>query len=339
MPTNYQIEIRELHLRDPFGLSRGTRRSVRNLFVRIGDGWGEGAPIYYRGQTVERMEDMAREWFETEPDLNRHSARILDDIRERYPHETGLWQAINLALLDRWVKQSGKSLGELWDIPWRDGLVSSFTIGMDDRDTVMRKVEKAAAYPILKIKVGGESDLEIVRAIHQRTHKPLYVDANEGWNLHQAIEYLPVLQGCGVRLIEQPLPGDNLEGYIRLRMANQTGIPIIVDESLNGPEDISTWVGLVDGINVKLAKCGGLSRARSAIERARENGMLILLGCMIESSLGISAAAQLAPLVDFIDLDGAALLADDPFEGAVLEDGQLRLRNLPGLGASLISFT
>lgn len=333
MNAPFDIQIHELQLRDPFGLSRGTRRLVRNLFIRIGDGWGEGAPIYYRGQDVDRMAFLAREWFDSAPDMERHSARILDEIHERYPGETGLWQAVNLALIDRWVKNSGKSLQELWDIPWRDNLVSSFTIGMDDMDTVMRKVEQAAPYPILKIKVGGESDLEILRAIHQRTQKPLYVDANEGWTLAQAKQYLPVMKECGVRVIEQPLPGDNLEGYIRLRMANQTGIPILVDESVHAPEDVATWVGLADGINVKLAKCGGLSQARRAIALARENGLLVMLGCMIESSLGVTAAAQLAPLVDFIDLDGAALLANDPFEGLALDKGCLRLRDLPGIGA------
>lgn len=333
MPIDYRIQIRELYLSDPFGLSRGTRRSVRNLFLRIGEGWGEGAPIYYRGQTAERMEEMAREWLESEPDLEQHSARILDDVRERYPKETGLWQAVNLTLLDRWAKRSGQSLLQLWDIPRFNHLVSSFTIGLDEMDAVLQKVERASSYPILKVKAGGEKDLETIRAIHQQTHKPLYVDANEGWTLPQTKEYLPFLKDCGVQLIEQPLPSGDLEGYIKLRLANHSGIPIIVDESVHGPEDIAKWVGLADGINIKLAKCGGLSRARSMAAIAEENGLLIVLGCMIESSLGITAAAHLAPQADFIDLDGAALLDDDPFEGVTMEEGTLHLPEHPGLGA------
>ncbi len=333
MISNHPIQIRELQLRDPFGISRGTKRSVRNLFLRIGEGWGEGAPIYYRGQTVEQMERIAGEWLENPPNLARSVDHIVDEFRERYPLETGLCQAIDLALHDAWGKQQGKPLHQLWNIPWRSPIVSSFTIGMDDMDTMMRKVEKADACPILKVKVGGDQDLAVLRAIHARTKKSLYVDANGGWTLPQAIEYLPVLKECGVRVLEQPLPDSNLESYIRLRMANTTEIPILVDESVHGLEDIAEWVGLADGINIKLAKCGGLSRARRMIDNAQQNGLKVMIGCMVESSLGVTAAAHLAPLVDFVDLDGAALLEDDPFVGMKFEEGRLTIPEAAGIGA------
>ncbi|MGC9329577.1 MAG: dipeptide epimerase, partial [Candidatus Hinthialibacter sp.] len=317
-----------------FGLSRGTRRSVQNLFLRIGEGWGEGAPVYYRGQSIDAMEQMALEWLESAPPLDRPIQEIMQELEERYPGETALWQAVDLALHDRWGKNIGDPTRTLWNYPKTSQFLSSFTIGLDDWDVVMQKVERAASHPILKIKVGGDRDLEALRAIHQQTSKKLYVDANEGWSYEQTLEYLPAMREWGVQLIEQPLPSGDLENYRRLHEANQSGIPIILDESIHGPEDIEPWIGRADGINIKLAKCGGLTRARRMLDMARKNGMLVMLGCMIESSLGIAAAAQLASNADFLDLDGAALVSNDPFKGLLFQDGVLTLSNAPGLGVT-----
>jgi L-Ala-D/L-Glu epimerase / N-acetyl-D-glutamate racemase len=329
-----EIKIRELQLRDPFGIARGTRRTVRNLFIRIGDGLGEGAPIYYRGQTVEHMAQLAHEWVVQQPDLNRPVDDIIDELVIHYPGETGLWQAIDMALHDALGKKQGESLNQMWSIPQRSDLTSSFTIGMDQLDVVMQKVERAAPYPILKIKVGGRQDLETLQAIAQKTGKPLYIDANEGWSAEQTLEYLPIMQQCNVRMIEQPLPGADRDGYLRIMQANQTGIPIIVDESVHGPEDITKWIGLADGINIKLAKCGGLHRARKMINIARENNLRVMLGCMVESSLGVTAAAHLAPLADYLDLDGAALISNDPFQGMRLDRGKIVMPDGVGIGVS-----
>ncbi|MBN2326206.1 MAG: dipeptide epimerase [Candidatus Omnitrophica bacterium] len=333
MKIPWHVKPYEFQLRDPFGLSRGTRRSVRNLFIRIGEGWGEGAPVYYRGQTIQAMESMALEWLESPLPLDRPIQEIMREVEERYPGETAFWQAVDLALHDHWGKKNGAPIRTLWNYK-PSPLLSSFTIGMDDLDAVMQKVEKAASHPILKIKVGGERDLETLRAIHQRTKKKLYVDANEGWSYEQALEYLPLMREWGVQLIEQPLPGGDFENYRRLHEANRTGVPIILDESVHGPEDIESWIGRADGINIKLAKCGGLTRARRMLDIARKNGMQVMLGCMIESSLGIAAAAQLASEADFLDLDGAALVSNDPFSGLSFQDGVLILSNDPGFGVT-----
>jgi len=333
MQPTWRCEIRELPLRDPFGLSRGTRRAVKNLFLRIGEGWGEGAPIYYHGQTVERMESLAHTWLSEKPDFNRPVEIIVAGLLERFPGETALAQAVDLAWHDAWGKREGRPLYRLWNTPFRADLISSFTIGLDNLETVLRKVDQAESYPILKIKVGGEEDFPILEAIHARTRKPLYVDANEGWSVEQTVEMLPKLQELGVRVLEQPLPREDQEGYRRIQETNRSNIPIIVDEGVHGPEDIETWAGLADGINIKLAKCGGLARARQMIHLARQQGMRIMLGCMIESSLGVTAAAHLAPWVDFLDLDGAALLANDPFQGMVLDHGRLLMPHRPGIGA------
>ncbi|MEW6236075.1 MAG: dipeptide epimerase [Candidatus Omnitrophota bacterium] len=333
MTFSYHCEIRELPLRDPFGISRGTRRFVRNLFVRIGDGWGEGAPIYYKGQTAEAMLQMAQEWLAEKPDCQRPIAEIVVDLLRRYPEQTALAQAVDLALHDAWGKREGKPLYELWGWPWDNVPLSSFTIGMDELEIVMQKAARADEYPILKIKAGGPRDMEILQAIHDRTAKPLLVDANEGWNAEQTLNYLPRLEKWGVLLLEQPLPSRDREGYRRLREENPTHIPIFIDEGAQGPEDVEAWAGLADGINIKLAKCGGLERGKTMAETAKRYGLKVMLGCMIESSLGISAAANLAPLAVFADLDGAALLSEDPFTGMKLDKGRLIMPSLPGIGA------
>lgn len=328
----HHCEIKELQLRDPFGIARGTRRSVKNLFIQIGPGWGEGAPIYYKGQTVEHMLKLAQEF------LPRIAETITPEnaaqqVLEQYPKESAFAEAVDLAAHDAWAKTIGRPLHQIWNINPAKMPVSSFTIGLDSLEAVLEKLNRVRNWPVLKIKLGGDRDLEILRAIRDEYRGTLFIDANEGWGAAQAIEFMPKLDELGVHLLEQPIPRDDLDGYAKLREANQTDIPIFVDEGVQGPEDIERWVEIVDGINIKLAKCGGLARARQMIELARANGLGVLLGCMIESSLAISAASQIAPLVDFADLDGAALLSNDPFDGMQLEKGKMTLPQHNGLGA------
>src|SRR5213078_867749 len=180
--------------------------------------------------------------------------------------------------------------------------------------------------PVLKIKLGTDRDEAILRMIRDVTDKPLRVDANAGWTRERALQMLPVLREYGVEFVEQPLSPDDLEGLAALQ---RRGIlPIVVDESCIEATDIPRLAGVVDGINIKLAKCGALRM----IATARAHGMLVMVGCMIETSLGITAAAHFTPLVDAADLDGAALTANDPFSGATIDGGQIRLPTGPGLG-------
>ncbi len=325
-------ELRELKLRDPFGIARGTKRSVRNLFLRIGEGWGEGAVVDYKGQKSEEMLEIANEWLADEPDLSKSIAETIYAFLERYPNQSGVAQAIDLALHDAWGKAEGKPLDQLWGLPREKAPLSSFTIGMDTLDVVMEKTRRAERYPILKVKVGGENDLHVLQAISEETSKPLYIDANEGWSLEQALDFLPRLRDFGVQLIEQPLPRADLEGYEQLREKNNSGIPIIIDEGVQGPDDVAQWQGRADGINIKLAKCGGLSRARETIEQARHHNLKVMIGCMTESSLGITTAAHLRSLVDFADLDGAELISNDPFVGMRMEQGRMVMPEGDGIG-------
>jgi len=191
-------------------------------------------------------------------------------------------------------------------------------------------VKEAAEYPILKVKLGTDHDVEVLRTIRETTDREIRVDANCGWTVKQAIAMLPVLQEFGVTVLEQPLPPDQIDGLGEI--TRRASIPVIADESCETAADIPPLVGKVDGINIKLAKCGGLREALRMIAVARAHGMVVMVGCMIESSLAITAAAHFTPLVDIVDLDGAALLANDPFLGATIHGGQVALPDGPGLG-------
>jgi len=183
------------------------------------------------------------------------------------------------------------------------------------------------------VKLGTDRDEEILRTVREATRKPLRVDANAGWTVARAKQMIPVLKEYGVEFLEQPLPPDDLEGLSDVRrVAAKHNLPVVVDESCLIATDIPKLVGRADGINIKLAKCGSLREALRMIATARAHGMLVMVGCMIETSLGITAAAHFTPLVDAADLDGAALTVDDPFTGATIDNGQIRLPTEPGLG-------
>jgi L-alanine-DL-glutamate epimerase-like enolase superfamily enzyme len=205
------------------------------------------------------------------------------------------------------------------------------SIGLDDVEVMQEKVREACGFQIFKIKAGLADDRRNIEAIRRVTGRPLYVDANEGWTDEtQAIEMIRWLAGMGVVLVEQPLPALDLEGAKRVR--DQVDLPIIADEAVLTVDDLAPLAQAYDGINVKVQKSGGLRMARRLIAAARSLGMKVMLGCMIETSIGITAAAHLSPLVDFADLDGNLLLADDPFRGALVRDGRLVLPDRPGLG-------
>jgi L-alanine-DL-glutamate epimerase-like enolase superfamily enzyme len=238
--------------------------------------------------------------------------------------------ALSSALHDLVGKRLGVPVYRMWGLDPCRTPKSSFTIGLDTPERIRAKVREAEQYPILKVKLGTDRDIEILRAIRDATDKEIRVDANCGWTVKSAIRMLSVLDEFGVTVLEQPLPPQDLDGLAAVTA--QADIPVIADESCLTAIDIPPLVGKVDGINIKLAKCGGLREALRMIAVARAHGLMVMVGCMIESSLGITAAAHFTPLVDIVDLDGAALLADDPFVGAGIEGGQVTLPSGPGLG-------
>ena len=242
--------------------------------------------------------------------------------------------AISAAAHDLVGKRLDVPVYRLWGLDPVKAPLSSFTIGIPATEAeLVQRVEEAADYPVLKVKLGSDRDADIIRAVRRAAPgKVLRVDANAAWTAKHALRMIELLLDFDVEFVEQPLPAQDLEG---LRLVHERSrLPIFADESCVVAADIPKLVGVVDGINIKLSKCGGLREALRMIATARSHGMSVMCGCMIESSLGISAAAHFAPLLDHADLDGAALLADDPYEGATIDGGQIRIPNAAGLGVT-----
>ena len=332
-----QAEVLDLKTRHPFIIARGSHDAYRTVAVRLIDhdgqeGWGEAAPQRFYGETPETVLAALELYATALPDDPFH----LDDAELRLATvltgNNSARAALSTALHDLAGKRLGIPVHRLWGLNPAKCPISTFTIGIDTPERIRMKVQEAEQYPVLKIKLGTEDDLAILRAIRDVTKKELRVDANSGWTRKQAIRMLPVLEEFGVTVLEQPLERDDLEGLAEV--TRHSRLPVIADESCLVAADIPGLIGKVDGINIKLAKTGSLREAIRMIAIARAHHMMVMVGCMIESSIGITAAAHFCPLVDICDLDGAALLAHDPYAGATIERGQLRLPEGPGLGLS-----
>ena len=324
-----------LHLRHPFTITRESSRDRQNVLVKIADadgrvGLGEAAPSRYYHQTAESVTEQlgALHWpAQTDPFLLED---LLGDLAQQLPGHSSAVAALDMALHDLVGQRLDAPLYRLLGLDPQKAPVTSYTIGIDSPDQMRRKAEEAAGYPLLKVKLGTDDDRRIIASLRQVVSVPIRVDANAAWTLQQALENLPWLAGEGVELLEQPLAKDDLDGLARLTEAGL--LPIIADESAVTPLDVVKLRGAVDGINIKLGKCGGIRNALKMIHIARAQGMKVMLGCFIESSLGITAAAHLSPLVDFADLDGHLLIDNDPFGGVTVEAGRLILPDRPGLG-------
>jgi L-Ala-D/L-Glu epimerase len=335
MPLTLATEVFALATRHPFVIARGGGDDHRVVWVRLQDGdgvegWGEADPARFYGETADTVLSVLQQlqaYLPRDPfDLEAAEATFARVA----PKAGAARAALSAALHDLVGKRLGVPLWRLWGLDATRAPRSSFTIGLDTAERMRQKIAEAATYPILKIKLGTERDEGILQAVRDATDKPIRVDANAGWTRERALEMLPVLKAYGVEFLEQPLPPDDLEGLAAVRRRGV--LPVIADESCLVASDVSRLAGAVDGINIKLAKCGSLREALRMIATARAHGMLVMVGCMIESSLGITAAAQLTPLVDAADLDGAALTVNDPFVGATIAAGQIRLPTEPGLG-------
>ena len=331
------VEQASISTRHPFVIARGSTNGYKRAWVRLVDGdgqegWGEADPSSFYGESLETVLatfERLKSHLPQDPfDLEAAEARW----EHVAPKNWAARAALSAALHDLVGKRLGQPLWRLWGLDAQKAPISSFTIGLDTTEKIKSKLAEAADYPILKIKLGTERDEQILRTIRDATDKPLRVDANAGWTRDRALQMLPILKEYGVEFLEQPLPPDDLEG---IAAVHRRGIlPVVVDESCIVAADIPRLAGAVDGINIKLAKCGSLREALRMIATARAHGMLVMVGCMIESSLGITAAAHVTPLVDAADLDGAALTVNDPFVGATIDGGQIRLPTGPGLGVS-----
>jgi L-alanine-DL-glutamate epimerase-like enolase superfamily enzyme len=330
-----EVEVLKLRTRHPFIIARGGQSEYQTAWVRLLDGdgnegWGEAAPTKFYGETTESVLAALQLYAGLLPadpfDLEETEQRCVLLLR-RNPAARA---ALSSALHDLVGQRLGVPVYRLWGLDPAKAPCSTFTIGLDTPERIRAKVLEAKQYPILKIKLGTDRDGEILRTIRDATDKEVRVDANCGWTVKRTIQMLPVLKEFGVTVLEQPLPPSELDGLAEVTRRSE--IPVIADESCETAIDIPPLVGKVDGINIKLAKCGSLREAIRMIAVARAHGLMVMVGCMIESSIGITAAAHLTPLVDLVDLDGAALLADDPFVGAGIDGGRVSLPSGPGLG-------
>jgi L-alanine-DL-glutamate epimerase-like enolase superfamily enzyme len=330
-------EILTLHTRHPFVIARGSQTECRTVMVRIADadgveGWGEAAPSRYYGETADTVQAALAVYGPLlGPDPSQLAA-IDARLVAALGGNAAARVAISAALHDLVCKRLDLPLWRYWGLDRDRAPVSTFTIGIDTPEMIRRKLDEAAEYPVLKVKLGGSDDVGVLKTLRDATDRELRVDANGAWTPAHTLRMLPVLEDFGVTLLEQPVPRDDIDGFARIR--RHARIPLIADESCITSADIPRLVGSVDGINIKLAKCGSLREALRMIAIARAHAMMVMVGCMIESSLGITAAAHLTPLVDIVDLDGAALVADDPFAGATIPGGRVTLPDGPGLGVT-----
>ena len=244
--------------------------------------------------------------------------------------------AVDIALHDLMGKTINKPLHEIWGFNANDTPYTSYTIGIDHVEMVKQKTLEASQYKVLKVKLGGANDKEMIRAIRSVTNVPLYVDANQGWkDKHQALDSIHWLKEKGIELIEQPMPKEQIDDMAWL--TQNSPLPTIADEAFQRLNDIIRLKDVYSGINIKLMKSTGLNEAKKMIKQARKLNMEIMMGCMTETSCAISAASQLAPLVDWADLDGNLLITNDLFNGVAIKDGKITLTNLPGIGVEKLS--
>jgi L-Ala-D/L-Glu epimerase len=326
----------DLHLTVPFRISRGVQHTSPNAIIELRHddliGYGEAAPSEYYGETIETV-------LASLPLLSAEIGDdpfLLDDIMARLDHTIGLnpsaKAAIDMALYDLVGKQLGIPLYQFLGLNPDNTPQTSFTIGIDTPEIMAQKASQARDYPILKIKVGTPHDLEIIKAIREVSSATLRVDANGAWTPKEAVERINAIAPYGIEFVEQPLPGYDLAGlkFVRERVS----LPIIADESCVHLHDIPRLSECVDGVNFKLMKSNGITTVLKMIHTARAHNLKTMLGCMIESSLAITAAAHLSPLVDYADLDGHLLINDDPFTGVKVSSGKLVLPSTPGLGVT-----
>jgi L-alanine-DL-glutamate epimerase-like enolase superfamily enzyme len=343
MAVSLTHEVLRLALRDPFRIARSDHdagRAITTVVVELRDdrypglvGIGEGFPDRFYGETADTVAAVLPLLLAAigEPEMTIVGLAVAGETMVRaIAHHGAAKCAIDIALHDLAGKIAEQPvhrlLGLSAQIPPTD-----FTLGIDEPAVVAERARQAARFPALKIKLGGPDDLATLRAVREVFDGPIRVDANTGWTRDGAVAILPELERNGVELIEQPFPRHATRDLAWLQ--ERSSLPIVADESAVTIDDLEGLVGAVAGVNVKLAKCGGVGPAARMLARAHELGFRTFLGCMEETSVGIAASAAVASLADWVDLDGNLLLAADPFDGLALDDQcRWRLGDAPGLG-------
>jgi len=327
-----------LQLKHAFTISRGSRNKVDSIIVSLHHngftGLGEAtANPYYGttadiiGQDLERLNDFLRTYSFSTPE------KLWQEVAPKLENNSFALCALDMAAHDLYGKIKAQPLYKIWGLDLNKLPISNFTIGIDEIDVMKEKMEETP-WPIYKIKLGTSNDLEIVKSLRKATNALFRVDANGDWDASQCISFSKEFKNLNVEFLEQPLPA-NASKEAQLEVFKHSHLPIIADESCITEKDVEKCHGLYHGVNIKLMKCGGITPAKRMIAKAKTLGMKVMIGCMTESSVGISAISQLTPLLDYVDMDGAMLLSNDPASGVILENGKILMSENPGIGARL----
>src|SRR6218665_304162 len=334
MSVQMDVRVLELPLRHPWTIARGTSTSKRNVIVELREAGvvarGEAAPNVRYGESAETVTEALGKLAPALEGDPWHFRVLSERVDAALPGNHAAKAALDIALHDLAGKRLGVPLYRMLGLDPANMPLTSFSIGIDDPATLARKVSEAEPYPVLKVKLGAKDVRETFGAVRAATSKPVRVDANEAWNPEEALAHIEWLAAQGVELVEQPLPAADVEGakWLRQRSPPPLGAGEGVVVGSGGPRLAEGY----HGINVKLQKCGGIREALRIIETARACGLKVMIGCMVETGVGIAAAAHLGPLADWLDLDGNLLLSADPFQGHPVVDGRIRLGEGPGLG-------
>ena len=333
------VERVELPLANAFTIARGTQTTADNVIVRVSDGThtgvGAAAPATHYGETVETVEAVMPQLLEAVKSVGDPHAlgEIERTLQETVRDNPAARCSVSIACHDLAAKRLGVPLYQLFGLDPTRCPTSSYTIGIDEPARMAEKTREAveAGYTVLKTKVGTDDDRAIIEAVREAAPEArIRVDANEAWTPRETIGNCEWLADYGVEFVEQPVSADNPEG---LQFATERStLPIAADESVVTASDVVRVADRCDIVNLKLMKCGGLREARRLINTARAHGLEVMIGCMIETNAAIAAGAHLAPLVDYVDLDGSLLLAEDPFDGVPMGGGKIRLADVERAG-------
>lgn len=330
------FEAYELHLNHTFTIASFSRTSTPVMLVKIEwdgfVGYGEASMPPYLGESHETARKfLSRLDLVQFPDPFRLN-EILTYVDSVAEGNCAAKASVDIALHDLLGKLMDKPWFKIWGYNQEDTPLTTYTIGIDSPDVVAEKVKEAAPYKILKVKIGADTDVEMIDTIRKITNVPLCVDVNQGWtDKRKALDKICWLKEQGVVFVEQPMDRYNLEDMAWL--TQHSPLPTIADEAIQRLEDVAKLKDVYSGINIKLMKCTGMREAHKMLNLARSLDMKVMIGCMTETSCGVSAAAQLSPMVDWADLDGNLLISNDPFKGIEIVNGKVILPNSPGIGA------
>ncbi|WP_299666076.1 dipeptide epimerase [uncultured Polaribacter sp.] len=333
-----KLHAYNLELKHTFTISRESHNFQSSLIVELTDGgfsgFGEATSNPYYHITVTNMMEIIHKNLSFITSLaDEHPTVFWQKLQPLFHNNLFALCALDIAFNDLYARKKGKKLYDLWGLNINKNPMTDYTIGIDSIENMVAKM-KELPWPIYKIKLGTKNDIEIVTELRKHSNAIFRIDANCGWTIDKAIENSYKLKELGVEFLEQPLKANDIEGAKKL--FKNSALPIIADESCIVESDVEKCAGLFHGVNVKLTKCGGLTPGKRMLLKAKELGMKTMVGCMTESTIGISAIAHLLPLLDYVDMDGGLLLKKDIAKGIRIENGVISYSEKNGIGASLL---